>query len=283
LSVQIIDRMAGAGVLGRISRWSDEWGARKLNLLSMATWSALFFVMLSTSFVGGNHPGESVEFWGQACEKKQRKACERLIRALDYQSAHGSAIASNQLALHFSEGKITAPNPAAASEFFTLACDQGNMKGCCNLASLYIYDDVGNPDDVTRAISRLEASEFDAEGRNPYFIGLAYTTGRGKSVDKNKALAFFHQSCDAGMLDACIQVARMRMYGEGVPVDLGEAALALEKGSAAGDAMSSFHLADLLYRGEGVPRDESRAITLFEKACAEGSPEACSQLEEIEK
>ena len=63
LSVQIIDRMAGAGVLGRISRWSDARGAQKLNLLSMATWGALFSFLLSTGFVERTHPGEFVEFW----------------------------------------------------------------------------------------------------------------------------------------------------------------------------------------------------------------------------
>lgn len=206
LSVQIIDRIAGAGVLGRISRWSDARGAKKLNLLSMATWSALFFFMLSTDFIAGTHPGESVEFWGQACEKRQRKACERLIRALDFQSEQGSSMASNQLAIHLLEGKITEKDPIGAAMLFARACDQGDLNTCANLAKLYIIHDLGNPDDVARAISQLEASGFDASGRNPYFIGLAYSTGRGRPVDKNKALGFFQQSCDAGWSEACSEL-----------------------------------------------------------------------------
>jgi hypothetical protein len=281
LSVQIIDRMAGASVLGRISLWSDSRAAQRLNLLSIATWGALFSFMLSTGFLGGTHPGEFVEFWEQACDKKQRKACGRLIRALDFQSAHGSSMGSNRLAIHFLEGKITEQDPVAAGVLFARACDQGNTNGCCNLASLSINHDLGNPDDVARAISHLEGFEVDAIARDPFCIGLAYSTGRGRPVDKNKALGFFHESCDVGLLNACVRVAQMRMNGEGVPVDLGEAVMALEKGSAAGDAMSSFYLADLIYRGEGVPRDQSRAIRLFQKACAEGLPEACSQLEAI--
>jgi hypothetical protein len=206
LSVQIIDRIAGAGVLGRISRWSDARGAKKLNLLSIAAWGALFSFMLSTGFIGGTHPGESVEFWGQACEKRQRKACERLIRALDFHSEQGSSRASNQLAIHLLEGKITEKDPIAAAMLFARACDQGDLNTCANLAKLYIIHDLGNPDDVARAISQLEASGFDASGRNPYFIGLAYSTGRGRPVDKNKALAFFQQSCDAGWPEACSQL-----------------------------------------------------------------------------
>jgi len=172
----------------------------------MATWGALFFFMLSTGFIGGDHPGESVEFWGKACEKKQRKGCERLIRALDFQSELGSSRASNQLAVHFLEGKITEQDPIAAAIFFARACDQGDLNTCANLAKLYIIHDLGNPDDVARAISQLEASGFDASGRNPYFIGLAYSTGRARPVDKNKALTFFQLSCDAGWPDACSQL-----------------------------------------------------------------------------
>jgi len=206
LSVQMIDRLAGASVLRKIRLWSDARGAQKLNLLSMAAWGALFSFMLSTGFVGGGHPGESVAFWGQACEEKRRKGCERLIRALDFQSENGSSRASNQLALHFLEGRITEQDPAAAAMLFARACDQGDMNTCCNLANLYINHDIGFPDDVARAISQLEASEFDATGRNAYFIGLAYSTGRARGVDQNKALAFFQQSCDSGWPEACSEL-----------------------------------------------------------------------------
>jgi hypothetical protein len=188
---------------------------------------------------------------------------------------------SNELAIHLLEGKIIEQNPVEAGRFFARGCDQGSVNACCNLATLSIKHDLGNPDDVAQAISHLEGFEPDAVARDPFCIGLAYSTGLGRSVDKNKALGFFHESCDAGLLDGCVRVAQMRMVGEGVPVDLTEAAMALEKGSAAGDPMSSLNLAELIYRGEGVPRDESRAITLYQKACAEGLPMACSRLEAI--
>jgi hypothetical protein len=219
LSVQIIDRVAGAGVLGRISAWSDARGAKKLNLLSMATWSALFFFMLGTGFIQGDHPGGSVEFWEQACEKRQRKACERLVRALDFQSAQGSSNASSRLAFHFLEGKITKKDPIAAAMLFARACDQGDLNVCSNLANLYINHGLGNPGDVERAIGYLEAFGPDANGRNLYFVGLAYATGRGRPVDKNKALALFQQSCDAGWLDACTQIEQMQGNGAGASVD----------------------------------------------------------------
>jgi len=80
------------------------------------------------------------------------------------------------------------------------------MNTCSNLANLYINHDLGNPDDVARAISQLEASEFDENGRNAYFVGLAYATGRGKPEDKDKALSFFYKSCDAGMAEACSEL-----------------------------------------------------------------------------
>jgi hypothetical protein len=41
------------------------------------------------------------------------------------------------------------------------------------------------------------------------FAGLAYATGRGKPLDKQRALSLFHRSCDAGWRDGCIRVANV--------------------------------------------------------------------------
>ena len=94
----------------------------------MATWSALFFFLLSTGFVAGTHPGEFVEFWQVACEKKQRKACERLVRALNFQIANGSSMAANELAIHFLEGQITEKDAVAAGVLFAIMAYFGQME-----------------------------------------------------------------------------------------------------------------------------------------------------------
>lgn len=203
LSVQAIDGVARGRLLGGISRWTDARGAPVVNLLAIATWGVLFSFMLSTGFVEGVHPGASVQFWERACAEKRRNACRRLIRALDFQSAHGSALASNQLAIHFSEGLITDPDLEAAGVLFARSCAQGDASGCGNLVELYVRDGFGDPADVARAVSRLEAAGFDASGRSPYLVGLAYATGRGRPVDEHKALQLFERSCRAGWREAC--------------------------------------------------------------------------------
>ncbi len=205
LSVQLIDRVARGRVLGPISRWSDARGAPIVNLLAMASWGGLFSFMLGTGFVAGVHPGTSVEFWDQACAERRRHACRYLIRALDFQSAHGSPSASNQLAIHLRDGEITERDLEAAGALFARACEQGDASGCANLAELYVREGVGNPGEAARAISRLEAGGFDPTGRNAYIVGLAYATGRGRPVDERRARALFERSCAAGFSDACLR------------------------------------------------------------------------------
>ena len=284
LTVQSIDRIARGPWLVRWDQLGGGLGARRLNFIHMGVWIALFATMLSTGFVGNSHPGARVEFWRKAVAEGRRKAGEKLVRMLDYQIASGSSEAPNELGILLIEGKIVPSNPEAATLLFTKASSMGNLEASCNLANLYINYQHGRPEDVAQALDQLEATpQLDTHGRNSFFAGLAYATGRGKPLDKQRALSLYRRSCDAGWRDGCIQVAKMRLTGDGVPIDNTEAAAALERSSAAGDALSAFHLAGLLYQGRGVPRDEVRARQLLQKACSEGLPEACNQLKALAK
>ena len=284
LSVQMIDRMAGSSILMTVDGWSRAFGAKKSNLIHMGIWVALFAIMLGTGFVGSKHPGHTIEFWRDASAKGLRKADENLVRVLDFYSKSGSAEASNELGVLFMDGKVAPRNQEAAAVLFAKASDQGNVRAAVNLVNLYMFYQVGHPEDVARAFDHLEGSpELTINGQVGYLVGLGYSTGHGRPMNKIKALELFHKSSDLGWLDGSRELAKMLLFGDGVPIDLHEAAMALEKASSAGDARSSYVLAGMLHEGNGVPKDGARALQLLQKAGAAGLPEAKALLEALKK
>lgn len=285
LSVIFIDRIARRGLLGRLTQWFDSKSVRTLNLFHMALWIAVFAVMLRTGFVHAPHPGSDLEFWEKACADGKRHACAKYLRTLDYQASVGSADACNRLGIVYVEGKIVDQSGATAAEYFNRGCELGGMGGCCNLVNLYVQFNVGDSEQVHQALNRLEraVTDEDLEGRNSFFVALAYDHGRGKPRDKHKALAYYQKSSAAGWLDGSIRLASMLMGGEGVPPDLPKAAQALEKAAAAGDPGSAFNLSGLLYRGDGIPADKERAMIYLRQAAQAGLPAAQAKLRELEQ
>lgn len=284
LSVQWMDRLAGSSLLAKIENATRAFGARKSNLVHMGVWVALFGVMFGTGFVEGRHPGMSIEFWKQAAAQGKRKASDNLVRSLNYYAGEGSADAGNDLGVVFMEGKYVHRNPEAAAAIFAKASEQGNLQASYNLANLWFFNQVGNAEDLAKALNRMEApSVQDQDGRMAYAVGLAYLNGNGRPLNKARALELFHKASDLGWVDASRQFARMSLMGEGGTMDLPAAAKALEKASAAGDAKSSYFLALMLHEGRALPKDDARAMQLLEKAKAAGSTEAAALLSSLHK
>jgi TPR repeat protein len=240
----------------------------------------LFTTMLFTGFVGQSHAGSHPEFWRKAIAEGRRKAGEKLFRVLGYEVDAGSASAANELGILFMEGRVVPMNTKAAAELFQRSSDAGNIGGACNLLSLAHYYHVGDPAAVARALDRIEAaSGSDTNGQASFYLGMAYANGEGRIRDSQRALTAYTRACDLGWRDGCVQVAKLRMFGDGIPVDTAATVAALERSHQTGDLMSAYFLATMLRSGNGVPRDEARALELLKKACDGGVKEACQLLQ----
>ncbi len=280
LSVQWIDRMVRAGGGAKLEAAFMNWSTRKLNFAHMGVWIALFTTMLFTGFVGQSHAGSHSEFWRKALAEGRRKAGEKLFRVLGYQVDGGSASAANELGVLFMEGRVVPMNTKTAAELFQRSSEAGNIGGACNLLNLAHYYHMGDPAAVARALDRIEAAAgSDTNGQASFFLGMAYANGEGRIRDSQKALAAYTRACDLGWRDGCVQVAKLRMFGDGIPIDTAATVAALEKAYRAGDLMSAYFLANLLRTGNGVAKDEARAVELLKKACDGGVKEACQQLQ----
>jgi hypothetical protein len=56
LGVRVLDRLAEWTPLKNLGEWETVFGLRRLNLIHMGCWGALFMVMLGTGYVGGPEP-----------------------------------------------------------------------------------------------------------------------------------------------------------------------------------------------------------------------------------
>jgi hypothetical protein len=283
LSVQIIDRCATVGALGRLNRWEAAFGQRKLNWAHIGCWAMLFAAMMGTGFVEAPHPGESIAFWRKAAEERKPHAAENLITMLKDRADHGVGQACNELGLIYVEGKLTKKDPAAAIRYFVLAFEHGYEGGCENAGiQILFYRAPASPEDMAEVLDHLATESV--RGTNAltcYLAGYAYDTGRGLGTDKTKARAAYAKGAALGDLGSRKNLARMELNGEGGPADHADAARWLEKASEGKDAESCIRLALMCHNGDGVARNEQRAMALLEQACSLGSAEACQSLQRM--
>jgi hypothetical protein len=280
LSVQAIDRLSKVGWIGKFNRWEASFHPRKLNLVHMGCWVALFAVMLGSGYVEAPHAGGSIAFWRKAYEEGKPRAGEKLLRLLKSQTEKGSGEASNQLGLAYLEGKLVGHDLGAATHCFARACELGHDGGCANLTAQFFAQQGAQPGALLlSAMDRLEQEcGKSGNGRNCFLIGFAHETGRGRPLDKSRALEFYQQGCARGNLDASKALARIRITGSDANIDLTQAEQILKKTCEAGDAQSCLYLSHLIHGGLGMQRDDELARSLLERACQLGSEQACAAL-----
>jgi len=290
LLTPLLDRLAAWRAAGKFGRWELLANPRKMNLVYMSGWVALFLAMLSTGFVQAPHVGATIGFWAKAAEENRPQAAEnlrRLLKEFGQQNLDDPSAAAfgkgsngsltreqvlgrlcNQVATIYAEGRFVPPDPARAAHYFEKASEFGNLEGCANLAIEYFRTNLGGVQvDIGRALSTLEqASATAQDGRIDNLVGFACETGRGRPLDQAKARQFFEKGAALGEVAACKNLARMQLAGEGGPSDHAAAALWLQKAADAQDGPSCLSLARLYHTGDGVPHDEQKAIMLLKKA-----------------
>jgi TPR repeat protein len=246
----------------------------------MAAWITLFSIWIATGFIEAKHPGDSIPFWKKALAEGKPHAGNSLVMAAgSLAEANGSAAAYNELGLICFEGKLVEPNHPRAAEFFAKASDLGDPNGAQNVVSQYLYYDERLSDAVVeRAMARLEplcASGFD--GPACWLLGRAHETGRGRPLDKRRALEFYMR-CPAGNPYAAKGIARIGLTTPVPPKLMAQIARDLETARAAGDAESAWYLAFMYFAGVGVERDDVHGRRLLDEACARLSSKSCEAL-----
>jgi hypothetical protein len=212
LLVPVIDRWARSGVFGKLNRaWESALEPRKLNLIHMGAWAALFATMIGTGFVEGRHEGRTIAFWKKAYDEGRYRAGENLLTLTKHRAMQGSGEANNMLGMLYLEGKLLEKNDEAAAHFFAEACRQGYPIGCENVVGQFLFQlRARSPEDVTQALDRLEQL-CGAVGSGPacFLVGSAYELGRERPLDVARAKELYQLGCDQGSAEACAALKRL--------------------------------------------------------------------------
>lgn len=282
LLVPLIDRFCRSGWIGRLNTlWETALPRWKLNLVHMSLWSGLFCTMWFTGYLHPkNHPGDSVPFWKKALKEGKPMAGHSLIMAAGARADAGDGAASNELGLICMEGKLVDQFPGSAAKYFAQACRQDNKAGCENVAIQYLFvNQYRSEEDVDYALDRLEGEcARSADPTACFIVGHAYETGRGRPVNKLRALELY-ELCGSDNLCAVKGRARILLQFKGAENALEPLADVLAWSCNSGDGESCWYLSYMYASGRGVFPDPARARTAMEQACRSGVQKACEAVE----
>jgi hypothetical protein len=262
LMIKSIDGVARGSWLNRFdtARLGRGLSPRRRNLAWVTVWSGVFIGMSLTNAVGDSHPGHSVPFWQQACQKDARNACENLSVILDTYCEDGSGWACNEVGALRWHGRVANTEPAAAN--FVRACALGFNAGCENGVGIKFGAVVPQQSPPTL---------------NDWPVVLR--TGKGALPDR-EPVEFYTRACEQKWLTGCYDLAATYLAGKAAPRDPLRAAAAYETACSGGVANACSDLGLMYYSADGVPGDRARGLGYLKRACDLGSPRACRWLKD---
>ena len=245
--------------LDRASVWLEsrvrlpKWAPRQANYAHMAVWICLFTVMLTTGFVGGQHPGARLEFWREACSEHRGSSCESWVRLLKISCTHGSGGTCMVLGNALNDGRLVPRDAAEAGKNFAHACELGVPAGCSELVRL-VRDSRGE-------VFRKACDQGD--GESCFLLGSLIHAGTGVARDYGSAVALFRQSCSVGWWRGCGSLGECYRAGTGVPADNARAMEYFDQACGKGVVASCFSAAQM-YRAAG---DDATAQNRLREGC----------------
>jgi hypothetical protein len=187
LSVRLIDRVARSKMLRRLDPavLGRSLTPPRRNLAYMSIWAAVFAVMSATHGVGDHHPGQSLQFWQQACQNNRPFACGYLTSVESTFCRSGSGWACNELGIVQAGVWRDRAKTVAA---FKVGCDRGFHAACLN------------------AIGKADGDDTFAKGPPTladYPIILRESKG---PITDLRPSALYARACTSGWSDACGRV-----------------------------------------------------------------------------
>lgn len=256
LLTPLIDRATLRGMLGKLNAaWEGCMERRKLNLIHMTIWAALFFTMLGTGFVQAPHPGKSLAVWKQAVEEGKPFAGDSLVRVALTLSLEKNPAALNELGIICMEGTIegVVQSNARAARYFSDGSEAGSLEASANVAIQFLFMHERRSDqDVVRALTQLElASKRGEDSIGKFAVGYAYETGKGRQRDWARAKEIY-VDCGPDNLFAVKGLARLALMSpRATPQgELRQLATVMQKAAEAGDAEACWYLA-YIYGNDG--------------------------------
>lgn len=167
---------------------------------------------------------------------------------------------------------------AKAAFLFGKACNGGDTLGCFEYGMALVAKDVQENDFRAATLFRKACDGEIAISCTT--LGFMYDEGRGVLQDQTKAAALYQKACDGGALEGCNSLGSMYSEGRVVPRDPTKAVGLFRKACEGESPRSSGcrNLGLVYAKGDGVKQDYFRAVDLFRKACEGGNAPGCTDL-----
>ncbi|MCA9652087.1 MAG: SEL1-like repeat protein [Myxococcales bacterium] len=298
------DKLLPVPLLNLLVRRFEGWGAAldarrarppgpsssARNLVHVASWAAVFGLLVLTHAVGKGHPGRDITFWQRACDEDRWNACTTYFNLLTSECDAGRGPACHNLGVELLErqrrGQAVPPG-REPERYLQRACAAGVEPSCMLLRTLAGGATAGMmgpplPGELPEAAGDPLAGRGRAcdEGEAEACGALAAIHERGGpgiAPDPARALELYRKACTLGSASACSSAAAMEMRkGEGA--DREAARTAFERACELGDGTGCTNLAGMYLMGDGVPVDQAKAAELNDRACGLQLGIACARL-----
>ena len=144
LSVIAIDRVVrSVRSEDLLNVWKGSWMSGRANLAHMVAWVVIFGSMSVLGKTDGQHTGDSLPFWQQACAESLPSACDRLLQLESTYCSDNAAWACNELGIKYRSGEIVEADRYMAATHFRRSCELKFKAACLNLLDpdLVLRDD----------------------------------------------------------------------------------------------------------------------------------------------
>ncbi|THD76788.1 sel1 repeat family protein [Thalassobius vesicularis] len=197
--------------------------------------------------------------------------------ALAQSDAAISAQTAYEMAARLEAGDGVLQNYAKAREWFEKSAQMG-LPAAKNALARYLFDGLGGPQDIPRALTLFAAAAQTGQAAFQYEYATALETRGDGRADPALAAEFYTKAADQGHLDAMASLGVLYQNGIGVTKDLDRARTLYEGPAAQGNARAQNNLGLLYVRGEGVEQDYGKAAALFAAAAEQGLKVAMTNL-----
>ena len=144
LSVIAIDKLVrSVQSENLLNVWKQNWMSGRANLAHMIAWVVIFGSMSVLGKTDGQHTGDSLPFWQQACAEGLTNSCDRLLQLENTYCADNAAWACNELGIKYRSGSVVGLDSVRARTYFQRACELKFKAACLNLlhSDLVLSDD----------------------------------------------------------------------------------------------------------------------------------------------
>lgn len=240
------------------------------NRIHMAIWIAIFGVMLSTSFVGKEHPGKELSFWENACETDLRNGCRVLYKIYRNNCADGDSNGCVRASEVFKANPTTG-NRVDEGQLLSRGCYLGNPDACDGFRQYIVSGGKGVLDNAC----------LNDDLASCFIAGYVELFGFGVTRDVNSAIDNWTRACDGKWVRACGELGEAFLLGAHTSPDPETAARYFDSACSMGYQPSCTTLGLMYIRGHGVEQDEPLGKRLLRKACAAKWELACNDLKKL--